>query len=53
MAGIIKQEKFQEKKTIILNDVAEVVLQWNLGKITDDEAMKKINNAFAKHEFFN
>ena len=53
MAGVIKQGKFKEKTTLILNDVAEVVLKWNLGKMTNDEAMKKINSAFAKQDFFN
>ena len=45
MAETIKQEKFQEKTTIILNDVAEVILKWNLGKMANDEAMNKINKA--------
>jgi len=53
LAGVIKQGKFQEKATLILNDIAEVVLKWNLGKIENDEAMKKINKAFAKQDFFN
>jgi hypothetical protein len=53
LAGVIKQGKFQEKTTKILHDVAEVVLKWNLGKIENDEAMKKINRAFAKQDFFN
>ncbi len=52
MAGIIKSQKFQVKTTLILNDVAEIVLKWNLGKITNDEAMSKINKAFAKQDFF-
>jgi hypothetical protein len=43
---------FQEKVTYILNDVAEVVLNWNLGKITNDEAMDKINKAFAKQNLY-
>ncbi len=43
---------FQEKVTYILNDVAEVVLNWNLGKITNEEAMKKINKAFAIHSLY-
>ena len=43
---------FQEKVTYILNDVAEVVLSWNLGKISNDEAMKKINKAFAKQSLY-
>ena len=47
-----KVDKFQEKVTYILNDVAEVVLNWNLGKITSEEAMKKINSAFAKQNLF-
>ena len=53
MAGLVKKGKFQEKTTVILNDVAEVVLKWNLGTLTNDEAMKKINKAFAKQDFFN
>ena len=52
MARVIKENKFQEKVTFILNDVAEVVLNWNLGHISNDEAIKKINSAFAKHDFF-
>ncbi|MEX0639531.1 MAG: hypothetical protein ACT4NJ_03685 [Nitrosopumilaceae archaeon] len=52
MARVIKENKFQEKVTFILNDVAEVVLNWNLGHITNDEAIKKINSAFAKQDFF-
>jgi hypothetical protein len=52
VAGIIKPRKFQEKTTTILNDVAEIVLKWNLGKITNDEAIKKVNHAFAKQDFF-
>ena len=52
MARVIKENKFQEKVIFILNDVAEVVLNWNLGHISNDEAIKKINSAFAKHDFF-
>ena len=52
MAGIIKSRKFQETTTLILNDVAEIVLKWNLGKMTNNEAMTKINKAFAKQDFF-
>ena len=43
---------FQEKVTFILNDVAETVLNWNLGKISNDEAMGKINEAFAKQKLY-
>ena len=43
---------FQEKVTYILNDVAEVVLNWNLGKITNEEALKKINKAFTIHSLY-
>jgi hypothetical protein len=53
LAGVTKQRKFEEKTNLILNDVAEVVLKWNLGKMTNDEAMRKINSAFAKQDFFN
>jgi len=52
MAEIIKSRKFQETTTLILSDVAEIVLRWNLGKMTNDEAMRKINKAFAKQDFF-
>ena len=47
-----KVDQFQEKVTFILNDVAEIVLNWNLGKITTDEAMKKINQSFAKQSLY-
>ncbi len=53
MTEIIKSRKFQEITTLIINDVAEIVLKWNLGKITNDKAMTKINKAFAKQDFFN
>jgi hypothetical protein len=52
MARAVKKNKFQEKATFILNDVAEIVLNWNLGHITNDEAIKKINSAFAKQNLF-
>ncbi len=52
MTEIIKSRKFQEATTLILNDVAEIVLKWNLGKMTNNEAMTKINKAFAKQDFF-
>ncbi len=52
MAVIIKSRKFKEKTTLILNDVAEIVLKWNLGKIINYEAMTDINKAFAKQDFF-
>jgi len=47
-----KENNVQGKMTYILNDVAEVVLNWNLGKITNDEAMEKINKAFAKQNLY-
>ena len=47
-----KVDKFQEKVTYILNDVAEVVLNWNLGKISNEEAMKKINQSFARQNLY-
>ena len=47
-----KADNFQEKVTYILNDVAEVVLNWNLGKISNEEAMEKINKAFAKRSLY-
>jgi len=52
MVKAIKKNKFQENVTFILNDVAEIVLNWNLGHITNEEAIKKINSAFAKQDFF-
>lgn len=52
MTKVKKVNRFQEKATFILNDVAEVVLNWNLGRLSNDEAMKKINKAFAKQDFF-
>ncbi len=52
MAGIIKSRKFKETTTLILNDVAEIVLRWNLGKMTNDEANTKINKALAKKDYF-
>ena len=51
MTKMSKASKFQEKTTYILNDVAEIVLNWNLGQISNDEAMEKINKAFAKQDF--
>lgn len=47
-----KVDNFQDKVTYILNDIAEVVLNWNLGKISNDEAMEKINKAFAKQNLY-
>ena len=47
-----KVDNFQEKVTYILNDVVEVVLNWNLGKITNEEAMKQINKAFANQSLY-
>ncbi len=47
-----KMDNFHEKVTYILNDVAEVVLNWNLGKITTEEAMQKINKAFARQSLY-
>jgi len=47
-----KMNNFQDEVTYILNDVAEVVLNWTLGKITNEEAMKKINRAFAKRKLY-
>lgn len=47
-----KVDNFQEKMTYILNDVAEVVLNWNLGKISNQEAMDKINKAFSRQNLY-
>ena len=48
MSEVEKQMGFEKKAILILNDVAEVVLKWNLGEISEEEALNKINNAFRK-----
>jgi len=39
---------FEKKAILILNDVAEIVLKWNLGDISEQQALNKINDAFRK-----
>ena len=48
MSGIEKKMGFEKKAILILNDVAEIVLKWNLGEISEQQALNKINNAFRK-----
>jgi hypothetical protein len=40
--------EFEKKAILILNDVAEIVLKWNLGEITEKQALNKINEVFRK-----
>ncbi len=39
---------FEKKAVLILNDVAEIVLKWNLGKLSEKQALSKINEVFRK-----
>ncbi len=39
---------FEKKAVLILNDVAEIVLKWNLGKLSEKQALRKINEVFRK-----
>ncbi len=39
---------FEKKAVLILNDVAEIVLKWNLGELSEKQALSKINEAFRK-----
>ncbi len=39
---------FEKKAILILNDVAEIVLKWNLGKLSEKQALNKINQVFRK-----
>ncbi len=39
---------FEKKAILILNDVAEIVLKWNLGKLSEKQALSKINEVFRK-----
>ena len=48
MSEVEKQMGFEKKAILILNDVAEIVLKWNLGEISEQQALKKINDAFRK-----
>jgi len=38
----------KKKAILILNDVAEIVLKWNLGELSEKQALGKINEAFRK-----
>ena len=40
--------EFEKKAVLILNDIAETVLKWNLGEISEKQALTKINAAFRK-----
>ncbi len=48
MSGVEKQMGFEKKAILILNDVAEIVLKWNLGEFSEKQALNKINGAFRK-----
>ncbi len=39
---------FEKKAILILNDVAEIVLKWNLGEVSEKQALNKINQVFRK-----
>ncbi len=39
---------FEKKAILILNDVAEIVLKWNLGELSEKQALNKINQVFRK-----
>jgi hypothetical protein len=39
---------FEKKAVLILNDVAEIVLKWNLGELSEKQALNKINQVFGK-----
>ena len=39
---------FEKKAILILNDVAEIVLKWNLGEMSEKQALSKINEVFRK-----
>ena len=48
MSRVEKKMGFEKKAILILNDVAEIVLKWNLGEISEQQALNKINDAFRK-----
>ncbi len=48
MSRVEKKVGFEKKAILILNDVAENVLKWNLGDISEQQALNKINDAFRK-----
>ena len=39
---------FEKKAVLILNDVAEAVLKWNMGEMSEKEALVRINDAFKR-----
>ena len=39
---------FEKKAVLLLNDIAEIVLKWNLGEFTEKQALNKINDVFRK-----
>ena len=39
---------FEKKAILILNDVAEIMLKWNLGELSEKQALNKINQVFRK-----
>jgi len=48
MSKVEKKMGFEKKAILILNDVAEIVLKWNLGDISEQQVLNKINDAFKK-----
>ncbi len=48
MSSVEKKMGFEKKAILILNDVAEIVLKWNLGDISEQQALNMINDAFRK-----
>ena len=48
MSRVEKKVGFEKKAILILNDVAEIVLKWNLGDISEQQVLNKINDAFKK-----
>ncbi len=39
---------FEKKAILILNDVAEIVLKWNLGELSEKQSLNNINQVFRK-----
>ena len=50
MSRVGKKMGFEKKAILILNDVAEIVLKWNLGDISEQQALNKINDVFRKFQ---
>lgn len=46
----ITELKFEDKAIFALNDIATIVLDWNLGKLSEVQAMKKINQVFVNRK---